>query len=78
MYVPTIMNSVYNMLLFGETNLFFTVWLFIALEFFFHGHMLSTQKKSSKLQMTKYIKIRGKNKIEKKKSNPSCLYKEET
>ena len=37
--------------------------------------MLSTQKKSSKLQMTKYIKIRGKNNIEHKKSNPSCVYK---
>ena len=40
--------------------------------------MLSTQKKSSKLQMTKYIKIRGKNNIENKKSNPSCVYKGET
>ena len=52
---------------------FYSTWIV-----FFHGHMLSTQKKSSKLQMTKYIKIRGKNNIENKKSNPSCVYKGET
>ena len=34
---------------------------------------ISTQKKSSKLQMTKYIKIRGKNNIENKNQSFMCI-----